>query len=64
MNVHDIPHRTGEVTKGATTKWQQPSICPLKAAMRMDASLQAKFIAFQGSMLTPEAFMGKVTCEG
>lgn len=37
---------------------------PPKSYVRMDASLQAKFLAFRGSMLAPEASMGLASCEG
>lgn len=37
---------------------------PPKSYGRMDASLQAKFLVFRGSMLTLDASMGLASCEG
>lgn len=62
MTAQDIPHRARNVP-GATKKWQELPACPLNATVRMSTSLQAKFPAFQGSMLTPEASVGLASCE-
>jgi hypothetical protein len=64
MTVQDIPHRARNVPTRATKKRQEPPACPLKATVRRSTSLQPKFPAFQGSMLTPEACVGLASCEG